>query len=312
MRRQWYSSVNITDPLIVRCRVRANTASSCNSTFSMQSLFSISAEPEVIDSQPPVTDPIERFRTQYGDVAGLLRERDMYDPHPSLNHAWVAARLVNRYGLYEPCVSFEVDYANAVAEWEAQDRIAKEAEERKRAAAREWDLRTQAHVEMWKACPWDGIHYIDPPKPKTWAESAKDAEELATKASLAIAERFLAIERGRRAASGIIAAYHKPSNDTSPRGRRLFQEALVRDTLRERDAMMVDYLADSEDEDGFSTPRLTRSTTPEEREAIFNPWAEELPDPECFEGIEGTFNVENGAPMVKRGSFARLLAYVTG
>lgn len=285
---------------------------SCNSALSMESFVSISAEPEVIDTQPPAVDPIERFRAQYGDVAGLLRERDMYDPHPSLNHAWVAARLVSRYGLYEPCVSFEVDYANAVAEWEAQDRAVKDAEERERAATRAWDLRTQAHVEMWKACPWDGIHYIDPPRPKAWAESARDAEELATKASLAIAERFLAIERGRRAAAGIIAAFHKPGCDTSPRGKRLFQQALVRDREREQEYMMADYLAESEDENGMNTPALTRSTTPEEKEMIFNPWADELPDPECFEGVEGTFNVENGAPMVKRGSFARLLEYVTG
>lgn len=278
----------------------------------MESIVSISAEPEVIAAQPPAVDPIERFRTQYGDVAGLLRERDMYDPHPSLNHAWVAARLVNRHGLYEPCVSFEVDYANAVAEWEAQDRAAKEAEERDRAAARAWDLRTQAHVEMWKACPWDGIHFIDPPKPRSWTESAKEAEEIATKASLAIAERLLALERGRRAAAGIIAAFHKPSNDTSPRGRRLFQRALSRDKMEAQKRMLNDYVAGWEDEDGLNTPALTRSTTPEEQEAIFNPWSEELPDPEYFEGIEGTFDVKNGAPVVKRGSFARLLAYVTG
>jgi hypothetical protein len=44
----------------------------------------------------------------------------MHDPHPGSDHAWYAARIADKAGLYHPCVSFEHDYWEAVKAWEAQ------------------------------------------------------------------------------------------------------------------------------------------------------------------------------------------------
>jgi hypothetical protein len=101
-------------------------------------------------------------------VAGLLREREIQDPHPRWDHAWIAARLVNKVGLYSPCVSFEQDYATAVAEWEADNR----------------------------------------PKVKSGWLATEGAAEIAQKLLLDSATKALAAKHGGQAAHDIVKAHH--------------------------------------------------------------------------------------------------------
>ena len=299
---------------------------------SITSTVSLVEAPET--SGEAICDPLQRFCEQYGEVAGYLRERDLNPPHPRVNHAWVAAGMVEKFGFYQPCMSFVQDRAAAIEEYEEECRREKEAEAVIQAFSREQEKENRRQVEATLADPESGLaimrpaHILDP-QPPSKMPTKDDVVAAYEKARDAAGTQVLALSRGYKAAQDIIASgVH--SSMSARRGRRLMRKA----ERREKKEMLEDYLAAVKEQDPQATDMIDADglENDSERETEDEGWLEvktkadskiatpnperagtadvELPQP--FEDVEGSFAVDNGKTLVKQSSMRKLFEMVSG
>jgi hypothetical protein len=256
--------------------------------------------------------PIERFRLQYGNVAGILRERPLYDPHPWKDHAWIAARLVNVFGLYCPCVNFEQDYAAAVAEWETMNLPMRGEQEGRRARHVQSVEQRARSLDKALRDPSIDVRNIPEYSLRQGKETVKNHQgrsdsvmETAGKFVYSSAELSLALKHGTDASRKIIKYRIGENSNKHARGKQLHEKEVKRAEAQ----MLEDYqvqIAKAQEQDGLDTdwsliPKDKESDDEEEQEPSDAAQLEPMTE------VEGTYAVENGKPMVKVSSAKKLI-----
>jgi hypothetical protein len=276
--------------------------------------------------------PINRFRVQYSDVAGYLRERDLCEPHPVANHIWIAARLVNLFDLYRPCVSFLIDYHEAVTEFEHEARREQQEEQCLREAIAMGNKERERRLLVLRETPGNPLSYFSEEAFRETVFSKKPKKSLIQAGEEAVIPgtgHLLSVMRGYKAAQDIVG--HSFDRGVSAyRGRRLFQKLQKRAKRKvtkdyvgksgdvEAEELISKDLTDdwetvtaTEDEDGWADVLEMGAVMPRVKADSMTE-AIETCSSETFIDMEGSYMVENGSPMAKRGSMKALYSMIMG
>jgi hypothetical protein len=228
--------------------------------------------------------PIELFRIEYGNVSGLLRERSVPDAHPKCDHAWHAARIANKVGLYYPCVSFEQDYSDAVQVWEARNSS--------KNTAVEGTVLDKPGIDE----PALNIFGEPVPRANPANEFFREQKRCLDMFIARQEEQALSVVLGIMAARKIVAATAQKTASAN-RGRRLFKRSEERRRRKEAEEMA----RKQKEEEAAMLADFTRGSEPEvlSNELLHG-------DSSSFLQVDGTYTAKNGEAMVNSNSTTKL------